>query len=100
MTTWILLVLILYGVVTKCYSFNSLHRNRAFLEDNLIYLVVDKLPAVSTLSDSKIKRNIGVLEPVYRRLLEYYNEKIRPVKYQFLVRQLEAEKSRSLIPIK
>ena len=57
MTTWKQLVFMLYGVVTKCHSLNSLCKNLLFLEDRLTYLGIDKLPAVSPLSDANINRD-------------------------------------------
>ena len=62
MTTWKQLVFMLYGVVTKCHSLNSLCKNLLFLEDRLTYLGIDKLPAVSTLSDANINRDSTVFE--------------------------------------
>lgn len=35
MTTWKQLVFMMYGVVTKCHSLNSLCKNLLFLEDRL-----------------------------------------------------------------
>ncbi len=92
MTTWKQLVFILYGVVTKCYSLNSLCKNLLFLEDRLSYLGIDKLPAVSTLSDANINRNSGVFELIYQQLLEYYKEELRPVECSFLSGQVDTEK--------
>ena len=92
MTTWKHLVFMLYGVVTKCYSLNSLCKNLLFLEDRLTYLGIDKLPAVSTLSDANINRDSGVFESIYQQLLHYYREELRPVKCTFLAGQVDTEK--------
>jgi hypothetical protein len=64
MTTWKQLVFLLYGVVTKSYSLNSLCKNLLFLEDKLMYLSIDKLPPVSTLSDANINRNSEVFASI------------------------------------
>jgi len=72
MTTWKQLVFMLYGVVTKCHSLNSLCKNLFFLEDRLTYLGIDKLPAVSTLSDANINRDNRVFESLYQQLLNHY----------------------------
>lgn len=72
MTTWKQLVFMLYGVVTKCQSLNCLCKNLLFPEDRLTYLGIDKLPAVSTLSDANINRSSSVFESIYQQLLEHY----------------------------
>ncbi len=92
MTTWKQLVFMLYGVVTKCHSLNSLCKNLLFLEDRLTYLGIDKLPAVSTLSDANINRDSGVFESIYQLLLDYYKEELSPVECSFLAGQVDAEK--------
>jgi hypothetical protein len=92
MTTWKQLVFMLYGVVTKCYSLNSLCKNLLFLEDRLTYLGIDKLPAVSTLSDANINRDSRVFESIYQQLLDYYKKELRPVECSFLAGQVDTEK--------
>ena len=92
MTTWKQLVFMLYGVVTKCHSLNSLCKNLLFLEDRLTYLGIDKLPAVSTLSDANINRDSGVFESIYQLLLDYYKEELSPVECSFLAGQVDTEK--------
>jgi hypothetical protein len=57
LTTYKQLVFMFYGVATRCYSVNSLCKNLLFLEDKLTYPGIDKLPAVSTLSDANINRS-------------------------------------------
>src|SRR5690606_12409862 len=64
MTTWKQLVFLVYGVVTKSHSLNALCKNLLFLEEKLIYLGIDKLPAVSTLSDANINRNSEVFASI------------------------------------
>ena len=66
MATWKQLVFLLYGVVTKSHSLNTLCKNLLFLEDKLIYLGIDKLPAVSTLSDTNINRSSEVFASIYQ----------------------------------
>ncbi|SMD46301.1 FOG: Transposase and inactivated derivatives [Aquiflexum balticum DSM 16537] len=92
MTTWKQLVFMLYGVVTKCHSLNSLCKNLLFLEDRLTYLGIDKLPAVSTLSDANINRNSTVFESIYQQLLEHYKEELSPVECSFLAGQVDTGK--------
>lgn len=92
MTTWKQLVFMLYGVITKCHSLNSLCKNLLFLEDRLTYLGINKLPAVSTLSDANINRDSGVFESIYQLLLDYYKEELRPVDCTFLTGQLDTGK--------
>ena len=92
MTTWKQLVFMLYGVVTKCHSLNSLCKNLLFLEDRLTYLGIDKLPPVSTLSDANINRDSAVFESVYKQLLVHYKEELRPVGSSFLGKQVDTGK--------
>lgn len=92
MTTWKQLVFMLYGVVTKCYSLNALCKNLLFLEDRLTYLSIDKLPAVSTLSDANMNRDSSVFESIYKQLLEHYKEELRPVQCSFLANQVDTGK--------
>lgn len=75
----------LYGVVTKCYSLNTLCKNLLFLEDRLTYLGIIKLPAVSTLSDANINRNSDVFASIYQQLYEHYKEVLNPVQCSFLL---------------
>ena len=84
MTTWKQLVFMLYGVVTKCHSLNTLCKNLLFLEDKLNYLGIDKLPAVSTLSDANINRSSEVFASIYEQLYEHYKEVLNPVQCSFL----------------
>lgn len=66
------LAFILYGVITRCNSLNSLCKNLLFLENKLMYLGIDKLPAVSTLSDANINRNSDVFGKIYFDLYMHY----------------------------
>lgn len=92
LTTWKQLVFMLYGIVTRCYSLNSLCKNLLFLEDRLSYLGIDRLPAVSTLSDANINRNSDVFASVYRNLLDHYQGELAPVKSIFLEGRVDSSK--------
>lgn len=52
MTTRKQLAFILYGVVTRCHSLQSLCKSLLFLDNKLLYIGIDKLPPPSTLSDA------------------------------------------------
>lgn len=84
MTTWKQLVFILYGVVTKSHSLNTLCKNLLFLEDKLTYLGIDKLPAVSTLSDANINRSSEVFASIYGQLHGHYKDVLNPIQCSFL----------------
>ena len=73
MTTYKQLVFILYGVVSKTHSLGNLCKCLSFLEDNLVHLGIDKLPAKSTLSDANINRESSVFGTIYFQLLEHYS---------------------------
>jgi hypothetical protein len=92
MTTWKQLVFMMYGVVTKCHSLNSLCKNLLFLEDRLTYLGIDTLPAVSTLSDANINRDSEVFESIYLELPDYDKDELNPVESSFLAGQVDTEK--------
>jgi len=79
MTTYKQLVFILYGVVTKFHSLNTLRKNLLFLEDKLTYLGIDKLPAVSTLSDANINRGSEVFASIYAQLYQHYQNTLNPL---------------------
>ena len=72
MTTYNQLVFILYGVVSKIKSLNNLCKCLGFLDDKLVYLGINQLPASSTLSDSNRKRSSEVFATIYYLLYEYY----------------------------
>ncbi len=92
MTTWKQLVFLLYGIVTKSHSLNTLCKNLLFLEDKLIYLGIDKLPAVSTLSDANINRGSEVFAAVYRELYNHYRESLDPHHCGFFEEKLDISK--------
>jgi IS4 transposase len=73
MTTKKQLIFILYGVLTKCHSLNSLCKNLLFLEDKLMYIGVDQLPATSTLSDANKNRDSHVFGDIYSLLYKHYS---------------------------
>lgn len=72
MTTFRQLVFMLYGVVSKIDSLNSLCKSLLFLDNRLCYLGIKELPAASTLSDANQKRNSDVFGTIYHMLVDYY----------------------------
>jgi hypothetical protein len=92
MTTFKQLTFMMYGVVAKCYSLQALCKNLLFLEDKLIYLGIDKLPAVSTLSDANVNRNSVVFASIYKRLVEHYKEILTPEHYSFFEEGMDISK--------
>jgi len=92
MTTFKQLTFMLYGVVTKSHSLNTLCKNLLFLEDKLIYLGINKLPAVSTLSDANINRDSGVFVSIYKRLVEHYKDILKPEQYSFPAEEMDTSK--------
>lgn len=92
MTTYKQLVFILYGVVTKSHSLNTLCKNLLFLEDKLTYLGIDKLPAVSTLSDANINRSSDVFATIYHQLYQHYKETLNPAHCSFQEDKLDVSK--------
>jgi hypothetical protein len=76
LTTQKQLAFLLYGVITKCNSLNSLCKNLLFLENKLMYIGIDKLPAVSTLSDANINRSSDVFGKIYFLLYQYYRSSL------------------------
>ena len=71
MNTWKQLVFILYGVISKTNSLNSLCKCLLFLENKLSYLGIYRLPASSTLSDANRKGSNQVLGYIYYFLLAH-----------------------------
>lgn len=84
MTTYKQLVFIFYGVVMRCKSLNNLCKNMLLLDDKLMYLGIDKLPAVSTLSDANINRSSDVFATIYQKLYDYYKDQLKPSRCHFL----------------
>lgn len=83
MTTYKQLVFIFYGVVMRCKSLNNLCKNLLLLDDKLMYLCIDKLPAVSTLSDANIQRNSDVFASIYQKLYDHYHQELKPTRCHF-----------------
>ena len=92
MTTWKQLVFMLYGVVTKSHSLNTLCKNLLFLEDKLTYLGINKLPAVSTLSDANINRSSEVFASIYQQLYQHYKDVLNPEECSFLEDEIDSSK--------
>ena len=92
LTTFKQLVFMLYGVITKCQSLNSLCKNLLFLEDKLMYLGIDKLPAKSTLSDANINRSSEVFGAIYQRLYQHYEDVLNPVHCSFMEDEIDTSK--------
>lgn len=86
------LTFLFYGIITKCGSLNSLCKNLLFLEDKLTYLGINKLPAVSTLSDANINRSSEVFASLYQQLYLYYKDVLNPSVCGFLLDGLDASK--------
>jgi hypothetical protein len=76
MSTWKHLVFMLYRVISKTNSLNSLCKCLLFLEHKLSYLGIYKLPASSTLSDANCRRPNEVFGYIYYLLLAHYKAEI------------------------
>lgn len=74
MTTYRQLVFILYGVISRINSLNSLCKSLLFLDNKLTYLGIKSLPAASTLSDANINRNSDVFGTLYHLLANHYKK--------------------------
>lgn len=74
MTTYRQLVFIMYGVISRVNSLNSLCKSLLFLKDKLSYLGINSLPAVSTLSDANKNRDSEVFGTLYHLLVDYYKK--------------------------
>lgn len=83
MTSYKQFVYLFYGVVMRCKSLNNLCKNLLMLENKLSYLGITKLPAVSTLSDANINRSSLIFEDLYRKLYQYYKNKLKPTLCHF-----------------
>ena len=92
MTTYKQLVFMLYGVVTKSHSLNTLCKNLLFLEDKLTYLGIDKLPASSTLSDANINRSSEVFASIYQQLYQHYKQELNSIQCCLLEDELNTSK--------
>lgn len=67
------LAFMLYGVISKSASLNSLCRSLQFLDKRLGYIGVDQIPSKSTLSYANIHRNSEVFAELYYQLYQHYN---------------------------
>ena len=77
MNTYYQLVFMLYGIISKSGSLRNLCKCLLFLEGKLIYVGIDQLPAVSTLSDANCNRGSEVFEDLYYSLFEYYKPELK-----------------------
>ena len=82
------LVYMLYGVVTKTPSLNSLCKSLLFLDGKLSHLGISQLPALSTLADANAERDSEVFKTLYTLLLIHYESELKnsyfnsPVNYE------------------
>jgi hypothetical protein len=79
------LVFLLYGIISRCNSLNSLCKNLLFLENKLQYLGIDELPASSRLSDANINRNSNVFAEIYFLLYQPYKELLSDSYIKFFI---------------
>lgn len=96
LTTKKQLAFLLYGVVTRCRSLNNLCKNLIFLENKLMYLGINKLPATSTLSDANINRSNDVFGKIYLLLYHYYKHDLSDSFAQFFT-QKEVDASKVIL---
>lgn len=96
LTTQRQLAFLLYGVITRCRSLNGLCKNLIFLEDRLMYLGINKLPASSTLSDANINRNSDVFGKIYHLLYQFYKHDLSDSFAQFFT-QKEVDASKVIL---
>lgn len=76
MTTKKQLACLLYGVITRINSLQSVCKSLRFLENKLSYIGIEKIPPVSTLSDANIKRGSEVFGEIYSQLLTQYQSSL------------------------
>jgi len=62
----------LYGVLTRCNSFNLLCKNLQFLHNRLTSIGIEEIPARSTLADANVNRTPEVFEMIYNELYHHY----------------------------
>jgi hypothetical protein len=84
LTTQKQLVCILYGVITRCNSFNVLCKNLQFLENRLTSIGIDDIPRRSTLGDANIKRDSAVFELLYTHLYQHYGTLLNNETFSFI----------------
>jgi hypothetical protein len=86
------LVCLLYGVITKCNSFNVLCKNLQFLENKVTSIGIEDLPRRSTLGDTNVKRSsspftgiyTSVFELLYTHLHKHYATLLNNETYSFI----------------
>jgi len=96
LTTKKQLAFLLYGIVTRCRSLNNLCKSLIFLDNKLMYLGINKLPAVSTLSDANINRSSDVFGKIYLLLYQYYKHDLSDSFAQFFT-QKEVDASKVIL---
>jgi len=82
----------MYGIITKRHSLNNLCKNLVFLEDKLMYLGINNLPAKSTLSDADMNRDSDVFATLYRKLYEYHKDVLNPAHCGFIEDEIDMSK--------
>ena len=85
LTTQKQLYCLLYGVITKCNSFNVLCKNLQFLENKLTSIGIEELPARSTLADANANRHSKVFELIYKYLSEHFSSFLGNESYCLIV---------------
>lgn len=96
LTTYKQFVCLLYGVVTKCNSFNVLCKNLQFLHNRLTSVGIDVIPARSTLADANTNRPPEVFELIYSKLYHHYSYLLDNESY-CLISDLDGEKRVELL---
>ena len=93
MTTYKQLVFMLYRVITKAPSLNSLCKSLLFLDGKLSQIGILELPASSTLSDANSQRPSAVFKELYDQLLLHYQAELKNSYFNFPVNtEAESEK--------
>lgn len=83
----------LYRVITKAPSLNSLCKSLLFLDGKLSQIGILELPASSTLSDANCQRPSAVFKELYEQLLLHYQAELKNSYFNFPVNgEAESEK--------
>ena len=77
MTTYKQLVFMLYVIVSKAPSLNSLCKSLLFLDGKLSHLGIAQLPASSTLAEANVERSSEVFKLLYELLLVHYESELK-----------------------
>lgn len=96
LTTQKQLVCMMYGIITKCNSFNLLSKNLQFLHNKLTSIGIDDIPARSTLADSNTNRKPEVFGLIYSKLYKHYSSFIDNESYS-LISDVDGQKKIELI---